>query len=132
MRLRSHLRLLTIVTIAWVLFWVVGLPDYYRQYSTRFMIIFDLAILPPIWFVVYRSVRNARPGRGLTVSMWWSFYIAVPLLIYDTLYAGIYLGHGASFLWKYWYITVYYILPWLLFPLTGWLVDRRRVGPSRR
>jgi hypothetical protein len=126
MRLRSHLRLLCIVTIAWIIFWAVGLPDYYQQYSNEFMLIFDLIILPPIWFVVSRSIKSAKPGRCLTVSLWWSFYISFPLFIYDLLYAGIYLGHGISFLWSYWYITVYYILPWLLFLPTGWLVDKKR------
>ena len=126
MRLRSHLRLLIIVSIAWILFWIGGLPNYYQQYSTQFMIIFDLAILPPIWFIVYRSVRNTRPGRGLIVSLWWSFYISFPLFIYDLLYCGIYLGHSISFLYKYWYVTVYYIIPWVLFPPTGWLVEKSR------
>ena len=29
------------VTIAWILFWIAGLPDYYQQYSMKFMTIFD-------------------------------------------------------------------------------------------
>lgn len=126
MRLRNHLRLLIFVTIAWFLFWIAGLPDYYQQYSTKTMIIFDLVILPPIWIIIYHSVKKARPGRALNASLWWAFYISFPLFIYDVLYAGIYLGHGLNFLWSFWYVTVYYILPWLLFPPTGWLIDKRR------
>jgi len=125
MRLRNHLRLLVFVTIAWFLFWVAGLPDYYQQYSTKTMIIFDLVILPPIWIVIYHNVKKARSGRALIASLWWAFYISFPLFIYDLLYAGIYLGHGLKFLWNYWYLTVYYILPWLFFPPTGWLIDKR-------
>jgi hypothetical protein len=126
MRLRNHLRLLVFVTIGWLLFWIVGLPDYYQQYSTKTMIIFDLVILPPIWVIIYYSVKKARPGRAFIASLWWAFYISFPLFIYDILYTGIYLGHGLNFLWKFWYLTVYYILPWLLFPSTGWLIDKRR------
>ena len=126
MRAKKHIRLLVIVTIAWVLFWIAGLPEYYQQYSVTFMIIFDLVILPPIWFVVYRSAKRSRPGRGLAVSLWWSFYISIPLFIYDLIYCGMYLGYGIGFLWRYWYITVYYILPWVIFPLTGWLVEKSR------
>ena len=114
------------VTIAWFLFWVAGLPDYYQQYSTKTMILFDLAILPPIWIVIYKSVRKAGPGRAFSASLWWAFYISLPLFIYDLVYAGIYLGYGLSFLWKFWYLTVYYVLPWMLFPPTGWLIDRRQ------
>ena len=126
MRLRKHIRLLIIVTIAWFLFWIVGLPDYYQQYSKTFMVIFDLAILPPIWLIIYRSAKQSRPGRGLKVCLWWSFYISVPLFIYDLIYCGFYLGHSIDFLSKYWYITGYYFLPWVIFPPTGWLVDKRR------
>ena len=131
MKPRKHLRLLTFVSIAWLLFWLAGLPDYYQQYSTPFMIAFDLAILPPIGFVVYRSAKRSRPGNALTVSGWWAFYISVPLFIYDLLYCGFYLGHGIEFLRSYWYLTVYYILPWLLFPPTGWLIERKRGIPGK-
>lgn len=126
MRLRNHLKLLIIVTLAWFLFWIAGLPDYYQQYSVKTMILFDLAILPPIWIVIYFSVRKTRPGRALYASLWWAFYISFPLFIYDILYIGIYLGDGIKFLWNYWYLTVYYILPWILFPPTGWLIEKRR------
>jgi hypothetical protein len=127
MRVYSHLKLLLFVSIAWIIFWLLGLPDYYQQYSFRFMLIFDLAILPIIWFVIYRSIKNAKSGRKLLRSIWWSFYITVPLFIYDIIYIGIYLEQGISFLWKYWYLTVYYIIPWIIFPPTGCLLERKQV-----
>ena len=126
MRLRKHAHLLIIVTIAWILFVIIGYPDYYQQYSTELMIVFDLIILPPIWYVVYRSAKRTKPGRGFTISLWWSFYISVPLFIYDLIYCGIYLGHGMSFILMYWYLSVYYIIPWLLFPITGYLIDNKK------
>jgi hypothetical protein len=62
MRIQKHLRLLAFVTAAWILFWIGGLPEYYQQYSTKFMIIFDIAILPPIWIVVYYTAKKAKPA----------------------------------------------------------------------
>jgi hypothetical protein len=124
MKLQKHIRLLIIVSIGWFLFWIAGLPDYYQQYSITFMVIFDLVILPPLWFVIYRSAKHSKPGNGLKVCLWWSFYISFPLFIYDLIYCGIYLKHGAAFLTTYWYLTIYYILPWVIFPLTGWLVEK--------
>jgi hypothetical protein len=126
MRAKAHLKLLVIVTIAWILFWAGGLPDYYQQYSVTFMIVFDVAILSPIWFLVYRSIKNAKPGRGFIISIWWAFYISIPLFVYDLLYVAIYLNYGVSFLWTHWYLTVYYILPWLIFPLNGWFIEKKR------
>ncbi|WP_320044418.1 hypothetical protein [uncultured Desulfobacter sp.] len=73
MKLRKHLRLFILVSIAWFLFWLAGLPDYYQQYSVKFMVFFDLAILSPIWFVVYRNAKRAKPGNAVNVSLWWSF-----------------------------------------------------------
>lgn len=130
----NHIRLLIIVSAAWVLFWVAGLPNYYQQYSTKFMILFDLAILPPIWLIVYRSVKKSKPGRRFKASLWWAFYISFPLFIYDLLYAGLHLGHGINFLWRYWYLTVYYILPWFIFPPMGRFIEKkhqRRVSWER-
>lgn len=126
MRPRSHLRLLLIVTAAWFLFWLAGLPDYYRQYSTLTMVIFDILVLPPIWLAVYFSAKKARSGRALAVAWWLAFYITVPLFFYDLLYCGLYLGHGIGFVWDYWYLTVYYAIPWLIFPLTGWWLEKQR------
>ncbi|MBW2605230.1 MAG: hypothetical protein JRE28_13105 [Deltaproteobacteria bacterium] len=65
MKPRKHIRLLIVVSIAWLLFWIGGLPDYYQQYSATFMAVFDLTILPPIWFVIYRSAKHSEPGNGL-------------------------------------------------------------------
>jgi hypothetical protein len=124
-RFKGHIRLLSFVTLAWVLFWVFGLPNYYQQYSAKFMVTFDIIIFPLIWFIIYFSAKRARHGRGLSVALWLSFYITVPLFIYDLIYCGFYLGHGMGFLWRYWYVTVYYIVPWAAFPLTGWWIDRR-------
>ena len=126
LRFQKHLRLSLLVSLAWLIFLIAGLPDYYQQYSIIFMVIFDFAILPPIWFIIYQSAKHSKPGHGLNVSLWWSFYFSFPLFIYDLIYCGFYLGYGISFLWKYWYLTVYYILPWIIFPPTGWLIDRRR------
>ena len=126
MKFKKHLILLAVVTVAWILFWIAGLPDYYQQYSTRSMIIFDVVILPAIWLLVYRSIKNAKSGRGFIISMWWAFYISIPLFVYDLLYVAIYLKYGVSFLWTHWYLTVYYILPWLIFPLNGWYIEKIR------
>ena len=125
MRIKSHLRLLGIVTIAWVLFLIGGYPDYYQQYSTEFMVVFDIIIFPPLWYIVYRSAKRTKTGRGLIISIWWSFYITVPLFTYDFIYCGMYLGHGLDFLITYWYLTVYYVIPWLIFPITGFFIEKK-------
>lgn len=106
MRLSKHLKLLFVVTVAWFLFWVAGLPDYYQQYSTTFMVVFDVIVLPPLWLILYFSIRKSRRGRGLANSMWLAFYFTVPLFFYDFLFCGVYLGYGINFIWEYWYLSI--------------------------
>ena len=125
MRLSKHLRLLIVVTVAWFLFWAAGLPDYYRQYSTTFMLVFDVAVLPILWLALYSSLRKSKRERGLANSLWMAFYVTIPLFIYDLIYCGYYLGYGMNFIWEYWYLTVYYVLPWLILPPTGWWIDQQ-------
>ena len=126
MRPRRHMKILFVVSAAWLLFWVGGLPDYYRQYSAGVMIAFDAVILPPLIAIIYSVLKRTSRGHAVSLSLWFAFYMTVPLFFYDLIYCGYYRGYGASFIWVYWYLTVYYILPWLLFPFVGWLIERRR------
>ncbi len=61
-------------------------------------------------------------------AIWISFYYTVPFALLDTLYCGLYLGGGASYLYKFWYLTVFYFTPWLTFPPTALLLRRRAAG----
>lgn len=124
MKPSRHLRLLALGTVAWLVFWIVGLPDYYQQYSTKAMIWFDLVlavVLVPVLFWVFRGVRRER---RLVVSWWIALYFTAPLALYDWLYCGVYLGHGGAFVWRYWYVSVYYVVPWVLVPGVALLANR--------
>lgn len=62
-----------------------------------------------------------------------AFYFTVPLAVYDGLYCGVYLGDGAAFVLRSWYLSVYHLLPWLLLPsCVAWLNRARPSSPSRR
>jgi len=115
-----------IATIVWAGFWVLGLPAYYQQYSTTLMIWFDALLVIPIGAIVYAVLRPITPERRLTVSLWMAFYFTVPLAIYDWLYCGIGQGSGILFLVHYWYLTAYYIIPWILLPLVALALNRTR------
>jgi len=128
-RPRDHLGLLVIATLAWAAFLVGGLPDYYQQYSTRFMVWFVIAVLVPIAGLAWFVLRRVGPERRLGLSAWLAFWFTVPLAIYDWLYCGVYLGHGLGFLGRYWYLTVYYAIPWVLLPLIAVALGR---SPVRR
>ena len=95
------------------------------------MALFDLAILVPITGVVYWFLRGVRPAERLKVSAWSAFYFTVPLAIYDWLYCGVLLGYGRQFVVQFWYLSVYYAIPWLILPGVALILDRRDARESR-
>lgn len=111
-------------TVVWAGFWIVGLPSYYQQYSSLQMVWFCALLLIPIAAIAYLVLRRIRAERRLTIALWLAFYFTVPLAIYDWLYCGLYLGHGVQFLSRFWFLTVYYAIPWALLPLTARLLNR--------
>ena len=95
------------------------------------MAFFDLAVLVPITGVVYGVLRGVKRGRRLKVSAWFAFYFTVPLAIYDWLYCGVYLGHGMQFLSRFWYLSVYYAIPWVVLPAVALMLNHRSARESR-
>ena len=118
---KLHIKFLVTVTAVWFAFWLGGLPDYYRQYSFMFMLVMDVLLLLPIGAVIYLLIKKEK-GNKIHLALWLSFYFTVPFFIYDYLYCGIYLNHGLEFMVSYWYLTFYYVAPWVLcVPMGIWL-----------
>ena len=112
-------------TRSWAAFWAAGLPSYYQQYSRTFMIWLDAIVLIPLSVVFLLVLRRAPQTRRIGLSLWMAFYFTVPLAVYDWLYCGVFLGHGLGFLWRYWYLSVYYVIPWPLLPGLAAVLNHR-------
>jgi hypothetical protein len=124
MKRQHHIRLLGLATLVWAGFLAAGLPEYYQQYSSGLMVAFDLLVLIPISVVFHRVLGRVPSRHRMQVALWIAFYFTVPLAVYDFLYCGLVLGFGAQFLFEFWYLTVYYVIPWLLAPTLVWLISR--------
>ncbi|WP_242346351.1 hypothetical protein [Anaeromyxobacter terrae] len=125
MSLRAHARLFLVAALIWLAFWVAGLPDYYQQYSTRSLVVFEVLLLGPVWTVGYLALRDHRRVSRMRRAVAISFHFTIPLFVYDLAYCGLYRGLGLGFVVPYWYLTAYYFVPWVLFlPTAAWL-DRR-------
>jgi hypothetical protein len=120
MRAAAHLRLAVLGPLVWAAFWVAGWPGYYQQYPTWLVALGCVAILPPSAILGFRSIDRSRPANRFGRSLWLSFWFTVPFVLLDALYCGWWLGHGVGFFGRYWYLTLYYVLPWLLWPPYGW------------
>jgi hypothetical protein len=124
MQLHSHFKILAQAIFVWLAFWLLGLPDYYQQYSAAAVGIGSVILSVVISLLGLVVLLRISPKRRFVVAFWLSFYFTIPLALLDALYCGIYLGHGLSYLWKYWYLTVFYVSPWLTFLPTAALLQR--------
>jgi len=124
MKFKNHVRILIYATIAWFLFLLAGMPDYYLQYSTITMIWFDVLLLIPFFIIIWFIFKPIKTSIRIQISLWYSFYFTVPLAIYDYLYCGIYLGYSINFLVVFWFLSIYYLIPWILFPMIAKVLNR--------
>jgi hypothetical protein len=123
---RRHLTMFMQASVVWVAFWLAGLPDYYRQYSDRTLGFVCTLLSVVFCFYALALLLPRRPESRMPIAFWMSFYYSVPFAIYDWLYCGIHLGHGADYVWTYWYLSVFYLSIWLTFIPVAWLLNRGR------
>lgn len=124
MRLHNHFKLLAQAIVVWFGFWLLGLPDYYQQYSAAAVGIGSVLLSVATSLLCLLVLLRVSPKRRVVVAFWLSFYFTVPFAVLDTWYCGIYLGHGSSYLLTYWYLTVFYVSPWLTLLPTAALLQR--------
>jgi len=128
MTARKHLILLLQGTVGWFVFWVAGLPAYYQQYGTVTMAIVSILLSVAMSLAAVHVLQRGRDETRLRRSFWLSVYFTVPFAVLDWLYCGWYLGHGIGFVQRYWYLSIFYLTPWLTFMPTAALLNRRPRG----
>jgi hypothetical protein len=121
----KHLKLLFQSVVIWALFWIGGLPDYYQQYSTITLGVACTVISVLISLAALRILLRSKPENRAKRAFWCSVYYTVTFAVLDYLYCGLYLGYGARYLEQYWYLTVFYVTPWLTFIPTARLLQAR-------
>lgn len=122
MKASRHLKLLSQGVAVWAAFWLAGLPSYYQQYSLLALAIGCILLSVAMSLVAVAALLRGRAETRWSRAFWISFYFTIPFALLDALYCGVYLGHGASFLSRYWYLTIFYITPWLTFLPTALLL----------
>ncbi len=125
---KKHLNLLVQSLALWLAFWIAGLPDYYQQYSTVALGVACTVLSVLISLAALRILLRSHIDNRESRAFWCSVYYTVTFIILDTLYCGIYLGHGAGYLTHYWYLSIFYITPWLTFMPTARLLRRLPTG----
>jgi hypothetical protein len=124
MRIKTHIRIFIIATLVWLVFLFAGMPGYYLQYSNQLMISFVLILLIPISIIVVVVFKQITQEKRSKIALWYAFYFTVPLFIYDSIYCGAFLGYGINFIFRFWFLSIYYLIPWILFPFIATVLNR--------
>jgi hypothetical protein len=77
-------------------------------------------------FAVWTLARTKVHVRS-RMAFWLAIYATIPFAALDTLYCGVYLGLGVRFVFSHWYLSVFYIVPWLTFLPIARLLNRSDV-----
>jgi hypothetical protein len=131
MKAKNHINLLVQSVVIWFGFWLLGLPNYYQQYSTRSLGIACTVLSVLISLAALSILLRSRPENRASRAFWCSVYYTVIFMILDTLYCGVYLGRGAGYLLEYWYLSVFYITPWLTFIPTERLLRKMSASSNQ-
>lgn len=126
MTLRKHWVLLLQGVSVWAAFWLLGLPSYYQQYPTVALAVGSVLLSVAISLAAIVVLKRGRDESRMQRALWLSVYYTVPFAVLDALYCGWYLGHGTGFLARYWYLSVFYLTPWLTFLPTAALLHGTR------
>ena len=117
--LSRHVSLFTMGTTMWTAFLLAGLPSsYFLDWSVAAQFWLIVAIPTVVLLLITRArVRGMAPRRTLAVACLTAFYFTAPFLAYDWVYLGVHKGLGWSFLGTHWFLTAFYLTPWLTLPL---------------
>lgn len=131
MRPAQHWHLFCLATTWWTLYFIVGLPSNYYQTTAQWLIVVFGEIAPSLALGVFlwRRCRHA-PDRAWRSAGWISFYMTVPLFAYDYLYLAVSQQRGWQFLHTHWYLTAFYLIPWLMAPAIAWSATRATFRPG--
>lgn len=121
---KQHFRLLAQGIVIWTLFWLAGLPSYYRQYSLVALAVGCVLLQVAFSLVAVVVLQRGRVETRIARGFWISLYFTVPFAVLDYLYCGIFLGYGVDFVSQYWYLSVFYLTPWCTFLPTAYLLKK--------
>jgi len=127
--LSDNLKAFLFSIAGWAIFFLAGLPtDYFQTLSFPYMIGFSLISIVPFWAICAAYLLWFEGPSQFRNSI----ILAIHLLVWPFLCDWLYFiatkpELGIGFLIKYWYLTLFYILPLIFLPPTGRWLDQRKM-----
>jgi hypothetical protein len=120
MTIRNHVTLLLVTSLAWLGFYLLGIPsNYFTEWTLRELILLNLVTFFAVVPLIGLLVLVFMGGDYLRTALWMAFYASVPLFTYDFIIEGVIHGEGFRYLVSHWYLTLGYVLVWIELPLLG-------------
>ena len=121
----SHGRFAIYSFATWLVFFIIGLPDYYQSWSPTAKVILVIAVTALYFPVTIYSLRNFwSDGQHQKNARIFAFYLTLPLFAYDYLLLGLYFDLGIGFVVPYWYLTFFYFSFWIQFAYIAQLISK--------
>ena len=125
MNLKDHLLVFISVFIAWLIFYLIGIPfNYFLEWTAPDKIIVILigvfGIFPVFCFVLCALLK----GDYFKTSLWVSVYASVEIFLLDYIMIGLIAGQGIGFFQTYWLQSISYLTPWMVMPFIGIAMKR--------
>jgi hypothetical protein len=123
--LRKHLILFFVTFIAWLVYYLLGLPfNYFLDWSVVERILISLvtafSVLP---FIALLTLLFLGDDYFKT-SIWFALYASVLVFILDFIVVGIIEGYGIQFVTSHWVQTLGYFYVWISIPLVGFALKK--------
>jgi len=128
MSLNRHCKLLLYASIGWLVFVLIGLPNYYRDWSFMNLLYLCIATYFAVGLIIYNFIL--KYNEGFVWALWIAFYITIPLIFYDLLYIKFILKEPFDLLNRFWFLSVFYIIPWIQAPILYWY--SRNLGMNKK
>jgi len=132
MNAKLHVSYLIQAVVAWALFFVIGLPDYYQQYSAPVIGSASVLLQALIGVWAIAALLPLSREKRIGVACWLAFYFSVPFAALDGAYCVLIKHRGVEYLRDYWYLSVFYVSMWVALPLGAWVLNRaeQRLKPT--
>ena len=123
LHLKTHINLLIMSFITWLIFVLIGLPDYYQSWSFNAQIAICI-LVTVLYFPLTSFILSIFGNREyIKNSLWLAFYLTLPLFTYDYIYIILIKGDDISFVFRYWYLSFFYFSFWIQIPFVAWLIE---------
>lgn len=125
MNLRKHLILVFVTFIAWLGFYLLGLPfNYFLDWSIAERILISLVTAFSVLPFIAMFTLLFLGGDYFKTSIWFALYASVLIFILDFIVVGIVEGSGIHFVKSHWVQTLGYFYVWISIPLVGFSMKK--------